>query len=153
MDWKEWFSANETDVKWHLVLICCLIPMFVKIRAVQQFKLNWSSYFRWVEQQLKSSFCPITELELISEFNALNWAWIELFELYKALVKIKGCISMKDYRLAWSMCVKNDLAFCFWGWLLKTLWHCLTTTFTTCYFVHAISILLSTKVISLYQPH
>ena len=49
------------------------------------FELSSKKFNGELGSSLSSVFVKWTELELTAEFNAMNWTWIELFELYTAL--------------------------------------------------------------------
>ena len=51
------------------------------------FELSSKKFNGELGSSSSSVFVEWTELELTAEFNAVNWTWIKLFELYTALFK------------------------------------------------------------------
>ena len=54
------------------------------------FELSSKKFNGELGSSSSSVFVEWTELELTAEFNAVNWTWIELFELYTALIVRHG---------------------------------------------------------------
>ena len=53
------------------------------------FELSSKKFNGELSSSSSSVFVEWTELELTAEFNAVNWTWIELFELYTALCTVQ----------------------------------------------------------------